>query len=158
MKFTFTGKLEEVNFKYINTVVFLPKLLVVNLPKGKLYGSGLINGFPFSTPIQYRKDGNRFFQVSAALREIIKAKINDSVEVSFAVIDPSIIELPEEKDIVSGKNEKAFKIKKSESSSQRLERYITTIKNLDSRMRHAIERVQQSRTETLQSQQSKKKR
>ena len=156
--FTFTSILETVHFNVISTAVFLPHHIIVDLPKGRLRVSGLINGAPFSLAIQYRKDGSRYFTVGAALRRAAKIEPGDTVNVSFKVLDLNNVELPEALEFTVRSSIETGKLFQLPGGSKKiLSNYIDQVKNIDSRIRHAVETVQKAKTGLLQRQQNKRK-
>lgn len=156
--FTFTSILETIHFNVISAAVFLPHHIIVDLPKGRLRVSGLINGAPFSLAIQYRKDGSRYFTVGAALRKAARIEPGDTVFVSFKVLDLNNVELPEALEFTVRSSIETGKLFRASSGSKKLlSSYITEAKNIDSRIRHAVEIVQKAKTGLLQPQQNKRK-
>ena len=155
--FTFTSILETVHFNVVSTAVFLPHHIIVHLPKGRLRVSGLINGAPFSLAIQYRKDGSRYFTVGAALRKAARISPGDTVYVSFKVLDLNHVELPEAFELTVRSSIETGKLFHLPSGSKQiLSSYINEVKNIDSRIRHAVQIVQKAKTGLLQPQQKRK--
>jgi hypothetical protein len=157
--FTFTSILESVNFNSISTAVFLPHHIIVELPKGKIRVSGIINGAPFSLAIQYRKDGSRYFSVGAPLRKAAKIQAGDKVNVSFRILDLQNVELPESFEYLSREGTSANTILPlSDGTKKFLATYIAEVKNIDSRIRRAVETVKKGKAAVMQAQQNKKNR
>ena len=144
-RFVFSGILEKVKISFINTVVFIPRDIIVQLPKGKNRVMGLMNGAPFSICIQYRKNGTQFFPVNAALREAAAIRPGDPVKVIFNILDAHQVEIsPEE--TTPGADDNAGRVWNGFTADLQptLKHYIETVKKVDSRVRNAIDVVQKS--------------
>lgn len=159
-KFTFTGVLEEVRIRFVNAVVFIPKPIILELPKGKHKVNGLINGTPFSMAIQHQKDGNRFFPIGATLRKSANIKPGDTVKLVFTLMETERVDLPEELETTLSSEDKAHQTLRGKTAckKQSLEQYVSVVKNLDSRIRNSIEAVQRARSGKLRPQQQKRKK
>jgi hypothetical protein len=146
-RFSFTGLVEEVNFNFITTAIFLPHHIVIELPKGRQRVSGSINGIPFSLAIQYRKDKGRYISVGSSLKKSANIVTGDEVDVVFKIIDSSRVELPEELERVVPADAKGKKIWRSIPSGSQgtLADFISSVQHIDSRMRCAIEIVRKAK-------------
>jgi hypothetical protein len=158
--FSFTGIVESVRFNLLTTAVFLPHHIVVDLPRGRVKTTGIINGVPFSSTILYRKDSGRYFPINAALRKAAQIEAGDQVEVTFRVIDMEKVELPDELETVLGEDDKARKIWKQITIGVQkvLAGYVESAKQIDMRLRRALETVQRAKTGTAQAQGTRKKK
>lgn len=135
-------------------VLFLPEEIVEALPKGRLRTKGTMNGAPFSLAPQYKKDGSRFFSVSASLRRAAKIKVGDLVDVTFKLVDASVVDMPEELEAVLEQDEKAMKVWNTFTLGlQRgLIHYITSVKNVDSRIKRVLDIVERAKLGMLHAQ------
>jgi hypothetical protein len=158
--FEFSGIVESVQFNKITTAVFLPHHIVIELPRGRLIAKGIMNGVPFSVSLLYRKDTGRYFPINLALRKAANIEQGDAVNVTFKIIDPEKVDMPAELETVLNEDDKARKIwKKLTISMQRvLADYIHSAKQIDMRVRRAVETVQRARKGFLQPQGSRKKK
>lgn len=139
-------------------VIFLPEEIVEALPSGRLRAKGTINGVPFALAPQYKKDGRRFFSVNASLRRSAGIKEGDQVNVVFKLVDPGIVELPEELEVVLAQDDKAMEVWNSftKGLQRSLVHYITSVKNVDSRIKRSLQMMEKAKLGLLQSQQRNK--
>lgn len=153
--FYFAATLEKVKINLIRTVIFMPVDVVLQLPKGRLRVNGLMNGAPFSLSIQYRKDGTRYFPVSSMLRRAAKIQPGDVVDITFTIVEPDKVEIPEELETTAlHRNAEASKVQPVSP----LRHYIHAVKQIDSRIRRAIEAVQKAGPTRPYDQQKKSKK
>lgn len=158
--FTFSGIVESVQFNLVTTAVFLPHHVIIELPKGRVKASGIINGIPFSSSVLYRRDTGRFFSISSALREAANIEPGDAVNVTFRIIEAEKVEVPEERETVLDEDDKAKKVWRMTSRQDVLASYFHSAKQIDMRMRNAFERVEKAKAQRQQSEDtpSKKKK
>jgi hypothetical protein len=158
--FEFSGIVESVHFNQITTAVFLPHHIIIELPRGRVKATGIMNGVPFSVSVLYRKDTGRYFPINLALRKAANIEPGDAVNVNFKVIDPEKVDLPAELETVLNEDDKARKIWKTLTISMQrvLADYIESAKRIDMRVRRAVETVQRARKGFLQPQSSRKKK
>ena len=158
--FIFSGKLESVQFNLTTTAVLIPHRMSVDFPKGRLKVIGLMNGAPFSLPIQYRKQTGRFFPVSAALRQSARVNVGDTVNICFRLIDEDRVEFPEVlENVVEGYDKSDKTWNKSINGGKRfLESYLSSAKQMDSRLKKSIEVVQKSKAALPATQVPRKKK
>lgn len=158
--FTFAGIAESVQLNLTTTAVFVPHHINIELPRGRYKVIGLMNGVPFSTSLQFRKDVGRFFSINSDLMHSARIAIGETVDVSFRLINPEKVEIPEERETVVIPNDKEKRVWKT--SSLKLDKvlaaYVDSAKKIDSRMKRAIETVQKSKAELLQTLGPKKKK
>lgn len=143
---------------FLNTVIYLPENIVKALPKGRVRTKGTINGAAFALAPQYKKDGARFFSVSAALRKAAKIKEGDAVEVKFRIVDSDIVDMPEELEAVLEQDEQGRKVWNTftKGMQRSLILYVTSVKNVDSRIKRSLELVEKAKARSLSFQKSKK--
>ncbi len=139
--FSFEALLTEVDSMLVKTVIFLPPDVVGKLPKGRVRTEGTFNGTPFALAVQHLRDGARFFSVSGPLRKAMKSKIGDRIVVKFRIVDPDKLDVPEELEAVLAQDDEARKAwEKLTTGYQRsLIHYITSVKNVDSRIKRSID-------------------
>lgn len=159
LTFRFITTLSEVDAMLVKTVIFLPQEVVDRLPKGRVRVKGTFNGADFSLAVQHLKDGSRFFSVSAPLRKAAKIRAGDKVAVFFKIIDPDTLEIPEELEAVLAQDDESRRAwEKLTTGYQRsLIHYITSVKNVDSRIRRSLELLQKARLGLLHGQRKKDK-
>lgn len=110
------------------------------LPPGRHRTKGTMNEAPFSLAIQYRKNGPSFFMVSASLRRAAKIKVGDLVNVSFTIVDPDKVELPEELEAVLEQDPEGATVWESFTPGvqRSLAHYVFSVKNVESRIKRAL--------------------
>jgi len=121
---------------------------------------GTFNGAPFALAVQHLRDGSRYFSVSAALRKAAGIKKEgDPVTVSFKIVDPDRLDIPEELEAVLLQDDLARKAwEKLTTGYQRsLIHYITSVKNVDSRIKRALDLLNRAKAGLLFGQQNQKK-
>lgn len=155
--FSFTSKLEDVRTGMLTTLVVIPVKIIEQLPEGRKRTKGTMNGAPFSLAINNLKTGERYFAVSNALRKAAKIGIGDPVKVDFHLVDPNIVELPEELEAVIAQDPDAEKIWQAFTPGRQrsLAHYVNTAKGVDSRIKRALELMYKMKTGSLYSQKSK---
>jgi hypothetical protein len=149
--FTFSGIVESVRFNLTTTAVFLPHHIIADLPRGtRLKAIGIMNGAPFSLSLLYRKDSGKYFPISAALRRAANIEAGDAVNVTFRIIEPEKVELPPTHETVLCEDDKARKIwrKLTIRVQKVLDDYILAARNIDMRMRRALDNVKKARSGT----------
>jgi hypothetical protein len=150
--YLFIGKLEALGAVSTNFGIIIPEEILESLPQAKRYRvKGFINKTPFSLAINSLKGGFKYFAVGATLRKACKIRQGEEVEVSFHIVDPNIVDLPEELIEVLAQDEQGNKI--WESFTPGLQRslayYVNSVKNTDSRIKRAIELLQKAKSNTL---------
>lgn len=138
--FTFETRLTEYKDMLVSTVVEIPVEVVKKLPAGRVRVEGKLNQVPFNLAIQSKKNGPRYLSVSQAMRKSAGVKPNDKVKVTFAIVDPDKLELPEEMEAVLAQDDEgAKKWNKLTVGLQRsLVHYINSSKNVDVRIERAL--------------------
>ncbi len=140
LSFTFETRLTEYKDMLVSTVVEIPVDVVKKLPSGRVRVEGQLNQVPFNLAIQSKKNGPRYLSVSQAMRKSAGVKSNDKVKVTFAIVDPDKLELPEEMEAVLAQDDEgAKKWNKLTVGLQRsLVHYINSSKNVDVRIERAL--------------------
>ena len=158
--FTFVGKAESVQLNLTTTAVFVPHHINIVLPRGRLKVLGLMNGIPFSTSLQYRKDVGRFFSINKALKHSARIIAGEPVSVSFRLMELDRVEIPEERETALDPNDKLKKILRTSSANLQgiLTAYVESAVKIDSRIKRAIETIQKSKSELLQTHSAKRKK
>src|SRR5688572_10628038 len=104
--YRFTGVISEIKGNLLHTAIFLPDEIVSSFPEGRWRARGTLNNIPFDLAPQ-SKNGGRYFAVSAGLRKTLKVKKGDTVSVSFNLVNPELLEVPEEMEAVLAQDEDA---------------------------------------------------
>lgn len=138
--FTFETRLAEYKDMLVSTVVEIPVDVVKRLPAGRVRVEGKLNSVPFNLAIQSKKNGPKYLSVSQAMRKSAGVRPGDKVKVSFSVVDPDKLELPEEMEAVLAQDDEgAKKWNKLTVGLQRsLVHYINSSKNVDVRIERAL--------------------
>lgn len=142
--YTFTGTLSDVSSGSSYKGIFIPPDVLSQLPavKGRIRVKGTINGYPFNLAIQSAKEAGKYLMISGAFRKACKIKGDkQTVAVSFSVVDSDELEIPEELISVLEQDEEAGKIfyAYTRGYQRSLVHYITSVKNIDSRIKRALE-------------------
>jgi hypothetical protein len=153
--YKFTGRLDALGAVSTNYGIIVPEQILASLPYAKRYRvKGFINKTPFSLAINSLKGGFKYFAVGSPLRKACKIRQGEEVEVMFHLVDPTIVELPEELIEVLAQDEEGNKIWQTfKPGMQRsLAYYVNSVKNTDSRIKRALELLHKAKTNTLFSQ------
>ena len=153
--YKFTGRLDALGAVSTNYGIIVPEEILASLPDAKRYRvKGFINKTPFSLAINSLKGGFKYFAVGSPLRKACKIRQGEEVEVMFHLVDPTIVELPEELIEVLAQDEEGNKIWQTfKPGMQRsLAYYVNSVKNTDSRIKRALELLHKAKTNTLFSQ------
>ena len=154
MTFRFQTTLSPIDSVFMKSAIFLPQEVIHELPKGRIRVKGTFNGAPFALAAQHLKDGSRYFSVSGPLRKAARIKIGDPVAVYFKVVDPDKVDIPEELDAVLSQDPLALQAwEKLTTGYQRsLIHYVTSVKNVDSRIKRALDLLERAKRGLLQGQ------
>jgi len=119
----------------------LPDHIIKKLPAGRVRVEGKLNRVPFALAVQHQKDGSRYFAVSASLRKAAAINVGDKVKVVFQIVDADKLDVPEELEAVLTQDDDARKAwdKLPRGYQRGLIHYITSVKNVDSRIRRSID-------------------
>jgi hypothetical protein len=153
--YKFTARLEAIGAVSTNFGIIIPDEILETLPEAKRYRvKGFMNKTPFSLAINSLKGGFKYFAVGAPLRKACKIRQGEEVEVLFHLVDPNIVDLPEELIEVLAQDEEGNKIWQTfKPGLQRsLAYYVNSVKNTDSRIKRALELIHKAKTRTLFSQ------
>jgi hypothetical protein len=145
--FRFTGRLSTIKGGLIHTVIYLPDEIIEQLPEGRLRTKGTINGIPFALAPQYQKEGGRYFTVNASLCRAAKVKAGSKAEVIFKLVDPDELDVPEELEAVLAQDPEAMKAweKLTIGYQRSLIHYVTSVKNVDSRIKRSLELMEKAK-------------
>lgn len=156
-KYRFSARLAPIKATFLNTVLFLPAEVVQALPTGRVRAKGTLNGVPFSLAPQYRKDGTRYFSVSASLRKAAGIKEGDMVNCEFTLVDPEKLDIPEELQAVLDQDPEGRQVWETFTTGLKrgLIHYVASVKSSDSRIKRAIGIVEKSKTRSLAAQKKK---
>lgn len=152
--FQFHAVLSDIEANLIKTGIFLPPAIIGGLPKGRVRVEGTMNGAPFALAVLNMKDGSRFFSVSASLRRAGKMKVGETVDVRFKIVDPDKLVVPEELEAVLSQDDQAAQAWEKLTTGYRrsLILYVTSVKNVDSRIRRAIDLMERAKAGLLHGQ------
>jgi hypothetical protein len=156
--YRFETRLITVHGSFAHTILVVPDEIIDSLPlKGRVRTKGTINKTPFALAIQHKKDGSRFFMVSAQLRRTAKIGSGDLVSVIFWLVDPDVVDVPEELRAVLDQDVEGLKLWNTFTPGvQRgLAHYVNSVKNVDSRIKRAIEIVEKAKYRQLHFQKKK---
>lgn len=158
--FAFKTKLSSMKVNFISTVVIIPDEIIKKLPQGRVRTEGTLNGARFALAIQFKKDGRRFFAVSRSLRSAAKIETGDWVDVKFNLVDPDLLRLPEELEAVLEQDEEAKEVWDSfpRGLQRGLVHYISSVKNVDSRIKRSLEIATKAKLGQLHVQKLKKEK
>ncbi|MEQ8302817.1 MAG: YdeI/OmpD-associated family protein [Cyclobacteriaceae bacterium] len=157
--FRFSTRLETFHRSFTHTAIIVPDEVMAQLPpKGIIRTKGTFNKTPFALAIQHRKDGARFFMVSAQLRREAMIQSGDPVNVEFWQVDSNLVDVPEELQAVIDQDEEAEKLWKTftPATQRGLSHYVNSVKNVDSRIKRALEIVEKVKYKQLHFQKMKK--
>ncbi len=138
--FSFETRLVEYDDTLVSTVVEIPADIIKKLPKGRVRVEGKLNELVFNLAIQFKKTGTRYLSISQAMRKTAKIEPGDKVKVSFQLVDPDKLELPEEMEAVLAQDDVGAKLwnKLTVGLQRSLVHYINTTKNVDLRIERAL--------------------
>jgi translation initiation factor IF-1 len=138
--FSFDTCLVEYKDTLVSAVVEIPAEVVQQLPSGRVRVEGKLNQTPFNLAIQSKKNGARYLSVSLAMRRTAKIKPGDKINLSFTIVDPDKLDIPEEMEAVLAQdNEGAKKWNRLTVGLQRsLVHYINSTKNIDLRIERSL--------------------
>lgn len=155
--FRFSATLSPIQGAFIKTAIFLPAHVVHGLPKGRIRVKGMIKDVTFALAVQHLRDGSRYFSVSAALRKAAAIALGDRFQVSFKVVDPDELDMPEELDAVLQQDDQARKVwEEFTTGYQRsLIHYVTSVKSVDSRIKRSLDLLNRAKSGLLQGQKKK---
>jgi hypothetical protein len=139
-RFSFETRLIEYDDTLVSTVVELPGAIISKLPTGRVRVEGNLNAIPFNLGVQFKKSGARYLSISQSMRKLAKLKPGDKVKVTFTIVDPDKLELPEEMEAVLAQDEAGAKLwnKLTVGLQRSLVHYINSTKNVDLRIERAL--------------------
>ncbi len=157
LTFRFETRLSEIDAVFLKTAIFVPAEVVSRLPKGRIRVQGSCNGAPFSLAVQNRADGSRYFSVSASLRKAARVQVGEKVTVTFQLVDTDKLEIPEEFEAVLSQDEEARKAwdKFTRGYQRSLIHYVTSVKNVDSRIKRSVDLLNRAKMGLLHGQKKK---
>jgi hypothetical protein len=158
--FRFQTSLAPIDAPFIKMAIFLPREIIRQLPKGRVRVKGTFNGAPFALAVQHLKDGSRYFSVSASLRKAAGInKPGDPVSVIFKLVDPHKVEIPEVLEAVLSQDDLARKAwdKLTAGFQRSLILYVTSVKNVDSRIKRSIDMLNRAKAGLLHGQKNQRR-
>lgn len=138
--FSFVTRLAVNKHLLVSTVAEIPVSIIRKLPTGRVRVEGTLNQIPFNLAIQSKKNGPKYLSVSQAMRKSANVKPGDQVKVSFILVNPDKLDLPEEMEAVLAQDDEgAKKWNRLTVGLQRsLVHYINSAKNVDVRIERAL--------------------
>jgi uncharacterized protein YdeI (YjbR/CyaY-like superfamily) len=146
--FKFEARLTRIDALFMQYILVLPDEVLERIDKkGRIRVKGTMNGAPFALAIQNLKTGERYFSVSAPLRKAAKIQLSVPVQVVFELVDENQLDVPEELLAVLEEDPegKAAFEQLTTGYKRSLIHYITSVKNVDSRIKRAFELVQKAK-------------
>lgn len=156
--YTFATRITKIDAAFMQYLLIIPQDIIESInAKGRIRVEGTMNGAPFALAIQNLKTGEKYFSVSAALRRAAKIQLSVPVEVKFHLVDPDKLDIPEELTAVLEEDPegKAIFDEMTTGMKRSLVHYITSVKNVDSRIKRALELIEKAKTKTLYGQRDK---
>lgn len=158
--FRFQTRLAPIEAVFMKSAIFLPADIVRQLPEGRVRVKGSCNSAPFALAVQHLKDGSRYLSVSGPLRKAAGIKIGDPVDVSFHLVDPDKLDVPEALQAVLDQDDAARTAWDDLTTGYRrsLIHYITSVKNVDSQIRRALDLLARAKAGLLHGQKTRTKK
>lgn len=153
--YKFTGQPEAIGAVSTHYGIIIPEEILATLPEAKRYRvKGFINKTPFALAINSLRGGFKYFAVGSPLRKACKIRQGEEVEVSFYLVDPNLVELPDELIEVLAQDEEGNNLWQSFTPGlqRSLAYYVQSVKNTDSRIKRSLELIHKAKTRTLFSQ------
>lgn len=146
--YKFAARLSYIDGKFVQYILIVPDEIIEQInKKGRIRTKGTMNGHPFALAIQHLQTGERYFLVSAALRKAAKIQMSVPVQTEFVVVDENELDIPEE--LIAVLNEdpegQAAFDKLTTGSKRGLIHYVTSVKNIDSRIKRAMQLVEKAK-------------
>ena len=156
--FTFLAPLATIEGNYVEHGIFLPSEIVAQLPAKRLRVKGTINGIAFALAIQYRKSGDRFFMINKKLVKEASLKLGAKAQVNFRLVDPDLVEVPDELAAVLEQDERASSVwaKFPNGLKRSLIHYVTSAKGTDVRIKRSLQLMEKATLGLLYIQKGKK--
>ena len=146
--YSFAERITRIDGLYMSYILIIPQEIIEKInSKGRVRVEGTMNGAPFALAIQNLKTGEKYFSTSNALRRAAKIQLSVPVEVKFHLVDPNKLDIPEELEAVLDEDQEgkeAFE-KLTTGYKRSLIHYITSVKNVDSRVKRALELIERAK-------------
>ena len=156
--YTFAERITRIDAMFMQYILIIPQEIIEKInTKGRVRVEGTMNGTPFALAIQNLKTGEKYFSVSNPLRKAAKIQLSVPVEVKFHLVDPDKLDIPEELQSVLNEDPegKAAFEKLTTGYKRSLIHYITSVKNIDSRVKRALELIERAKIGDLYGQKQK---
>lgn len=158
--YKFAERITRIDAQFMQYILMIPDDIIEQIEtekegkKGRVRVEGTMNGVPFALAVQNLKTGEKYFSVSAPLRKAAKIQLSVPVQVEFHLVDPDKLNIPEELIAVLEEDPegKAAFEKLTPGYKRSLILYITSVKNVDSRIKRAIELINKAKYSQLHSQ------
>lgn len=146
--YKFAARITRIDGVYMHYILIIPDEIIEQINKqGRIRTKGTMNGNPFALAIQNLKTGERYFSVSAPMRRAAKIQLSVPVQTEFVIVDENELDIPEELIAVLDEDPegKAAFDKLTTGSKRGLIHYITSVKNVDSRIKRAMQLVEKAK-------------
>lgn len=146
--YKFAARITRIDGAYMHYILIIPDEIIEQINKqGRIRTKGTMNGSPFALAIQNLKTGERYFSVSAPMRRAAKIQLSVPVQTEFVIVDENELDIPEELIAVLDEDPegKAAFDKLTTGSKRGLIHYITSVKNVDSRIKRAMQLVEKAK-------------
>lgn len=102
---------------------------------------GTINGVPFNLASRPLADGTRFLTIGNSLKKALKIQLGDPVLVEFVLVDPDLLEVPQELQTALELDEDAMQFWQQYTTGLKrsLVHYINSAKSTETRIKRALE-------------------
>jgi hypothetical protein len=156
----FMGTLERISSSLSYKGIFIPAEIMEQLPSnaGRLRAKGTINGTAFNLAIQSAKEAGKYFMIGNTLKRATRLQEGQhNIEVYFQLADPNELEIPEELLSVLEQDEEAKQVFNGYTIGYQrsIVHYIAAVKNIDSRIKRALEMAEKIKTNTYKLHQAK---
>jgi outer membrane lipopolysaccharide assembly protein LptE/RlpB len=156
--YSFAARITKIDAKFMSYILIIPQDIIESInAKGRVRVEGTMNGAPFALAIQNLKTGEKYFSMSKSLRKAANVKYSVPVKVEFHLVDPDKLDIPEELTAVLNEDPegKAIIDEMTVGMKRSLVHYITSVKNVDSRIKRALELVEKAKNRELYGQKDK---
>jgi len=153
--YSFAARLTRIEGTYLHYILVIPDDIIEKINKpGRVRVKGTMNGAPFALAIQNLKTGEKYFSIGNPLRRAAKIQLSVPVKVEFHIVDENQLDMPEELTAVLEQDTEGKAVFESLTIGYKrsLIYYITSVKNVDSRVKRAIEIIDKAKHRKLHGQ------
>lgn len=157
-RFSFVAAPVPLEGVHSKLVIIVPTEIVAQLPGGRIRVKGKMNDTDFGLAIRH-KGSHRYFSLGSGLRREAHLKAGVPIRISFQLVDPDKVDVPEVLQAVLDQD--AVAMREWKKISQGLQRgiihYIMSVKNIDSRIQRSLEMMERAKHGQLYAQSSASK-